>query len=94
MNIILSKKTTLLSGGQLEYLLIKDSHYNEDIGKYESYGLQVIYKDGDIHENAVVCDISTEYEYVEKLFFTLVQADVMPVTLNDIVYDYICYVNS
>ena len=90
MNEVLSKTTSHDLGGYLRYYLKKSSHHNEDFGEYNSYGIRIVLENGEIIEEASVEDISTEYDYVENLFLLLVEGKAMPISLNEIVYDYLC----
>lgn len=90
MREVFCKRENCSTGGVLEYSLILSKNKDIDNGEYETYGISITHQCDGSNQNEVIEDISTDFECVKKLFFLLTEAEVYPVSLTEIVYDYLC----
>lgn len=90
MREILCKKESCSTGGTLKYLLILTKQKVIDSGEYETYGISITHECEESDETETIEDISTDFEYVNKLFLKIVENEVYPINLAEIVYDYLC----
>lgn len=90
MREIFSKKEKCAAGGILMYSLISTKQKCLDFGEYESYGISITYECSNSNETEIIEDISTDLECVKRLFLKITESEVYPVSLAEIVYDYLC----
>ena len=67
------------------YTLSVSTAVTEDVGTVEVYGIRIMGKYG----TAEVDDISVDYHYVRRLFDLLVEEELYPEHLLDVVEDYL-----
>ncbi len=90
MREIVIKQEKSALGGTLMYSLFSTIQRIDDFGEYESYGISITYEFNNTAETERVEDISTDFEFVERLFTIIADSEVYPVNLGEIVYDFLC----
>lgn len=76
---------TLCKKGKYTYVLSKTEIKSEDFGIAAVYGISIIGKT----ENAVLEDISENFSFVQHLFELVVDGELYPEHLYDVVEDYL-----
>lgn len=71
-----------------EYHITHSENDVDDIGKISLYGIMI--KSNICDEVYHIKDISSKLEYVEKLFQMIVDLNVSPIHLYDVVEDFLC----
>ncbi len=84
-NIVLEEKT---AGDRVIYRIVSYSKVIED-KSVKVYGIEVTSTLFGTNDREFICDISSDYDFVKELFRIIVDNLVLPISLKEIVEDYI-----
>ena len=74
----------------LIYQVVKEKLYNQDIGRYISYGITIYdYTNCNYHKLKTISDISTNEELVTKLAAMCTRGQLSPIHFMDVIEDFI-----